>query len=170
MITHTSNSHQIPCYKKTVKVTSSKNLPKILFCNNPYMHHTSWSCLIGCANMKWFRQVLWKIQSGHDFVHRRMGGQRDGQTDRRTDGQMDGRRETSIPPFQLRWSDGYKNDVYIYISLYPVWMNEILWQWYSLVWWWHSLMSCYCLWKWKWQQYITEEIISSQNTQIFSQI
>ena len=30
----------------------------------------------------------------------------DGQTDRRTDGQGD----TSIPPYQLRWSGGYKED------------------------------------------------------------
>ena len=62
--------------------------------NNLYTQHTFWSCLTRCANMKWIRLVLWKIQSGHDFVHR--------QTDRRTDGQKDGWHETSIPPFQLR--------------------------------------------------------------------
>ena len=44
-----------------------------------------------CANMKWIRWVLLKIQSRHNSVHRR------------TDGQGD----TSIPPFQLRWSGGY---------------------------------------------------------------
>ena len=27
-----------------------------------------------------------------------------------TDGQMDGRCETSIPPFQLRWSEGYNDE------------------------------------------------------------
>ena len=43
--------------------------------------------------MKWIRWVFLKIQSGHDSVHRR------------TDGQGD----TSIPPFQLRWSGGYNN-------------------------------------------------------------
>ena len=64
------------------------------------MRHTFFSCLIRCANMKWIRWVLLKIQSGHDFVHRGT----DGRTDRRTDGQGD----TSIPPFQLRWSGGYK--------------------------------------------------------------
>ena len=32
-----------------------------------------------------------------------------GQTDRRTDGQTDGQGDTSIPPFQLRWSRGYNN-------------------------------------------------------------
>ena len=51
----------------------------------------SLSCLIRCANMKWIRWYLLKIQSGHEFVHRR------------TDGQGD----TSIPLFQLRWSGGY---------------------------------------------------------------
>ena len=59
-------------------------LPKIQsfkFCNNRYTRHTLWSCLIRCANMKWIWLVLWKIQSGHDFVHRRT----DRGTDRRTD-------------------------------------------------------------------------------------
>ena len=61
------------------------------------MQHTFWICLMRCANMKWIRQVLLKIQSGHDSVHRR------------TDGRTDGQGETSIPPFQLRWSRGYNN-------------------------------------------------------------
>ena len=43
--------------------------------------HTFWSCLIRCANMKWIWQVLLKIQSGYESVHRRT----DGRTDRRTD-------------------------------------------------------------------------------------
>ena len=77
-----------------VKVTNLKNSPKFQifeFWNGHYTRHTSWSCLIRCANMKWIRWVLLKIQSGHDSVHRR------------TDGQGD----TSIPPYQLRWSGGY---------------------------------------------------------------
>ena len=45
--------------------------------------------------MKWIRWVLLKIQSGHDSVHRR------------TDGQGD----TSIPPYQLRWSGGYNKSM-----------------------------------------------------------
>ena len=45
-----------------------------------YTRHTFWSCLIRCANMKWIRWVLLKIQSGRDSVHRWT----DGQTDRRT--------------------------------------------------------------------------------------
>ena len=80
-----------------VKVTNLKNLPKFQICefwNGHYTRHTFWSCLIRCANMKWIRWVLLKIQSGHDSVHRR------------TDGQGD----TSIPPFQLRWSGGYNNN------------------------------------------------------------
>ena len=79
-----------------VKVTNLKNSPKFQifeFWNGHYTRHTFWSCLIRCANMKWIRWVLLKIQSGHDSVHRR------------TDGQGD----TSIPLFQLRWSGGYNN-------------------------------------------------------------
>ena len=79
-----------------VKVTNLNNSPKfqiLKFWNGHYTWHTFWSCLIRCANMKWLRWVLLKIQSGHDSVHRR--------TDRQGD--------TSIPPFQLRWSGGYNN-------------------------------------------------------------
>ena len=62
------------------------------FWKGHYTRHTFWSCLIRCAIMKWIRWVLLKIQSGHDSVHRW------------TDGQGD----TSILPFKLRWSGGYK--------------------------------------------------------------
>ena len=84
--------------KDQVKVTNFKNSPKFQifkFWNGHYTRHTFWSCLMRCANMKWIRWVLLKIQSGHDSVHRR------------TDGQGD----TSIPPFQLRWSGGYNNKI-----------------------------------------------------------
>ena len=87
-----------------VKVTNLKKSPKFQifeFWNEHYTRHTFWSCLIRCANMKWIRWVFLKIRSGHDSVHRRT----DGRTDRRTDGQGD----TSIPPYQLRWSGGYNN-------------------------------------------------------------
>ena len=53
-------------------VTNSKNSQILEFCNNLYTRHTFSSWLIRCANMKWIRLLLWKIQSGHDFVHRRM--------------------------------------------------------------------------------------------------
>ena len=71
-----------------VKVTNLKKLPKfqiVEFWNGHYTRHTFWCCLIRCANMKWIRWVLLKIQSGHNSVHRRTDGQRDW----RTDGQMD---------------------------------------------------------------------------------
>ena len=72
-----------------VKVTNLKNSPK--FWNKHYTRHTFWSCLIRCANMKWIRWVLLKIQSGHDSVHRR----------------TDGQGETSIPPHStsLKWGE-----------------------------------------------------------------
>ena len=60
-----------------VKVTNLKNSPKFQifeFWNGHYTRHTFWSCLIRCANMKWIRWVLLKIQSGHDSVHRRTDG------------------------------------------------------------------------------------------------
>ena len=98
MITHTitMDSYQIPCHNKT---NSKLQIPKICqtfkFCNNLYTQHTFWSCLIRCANMKWIRLVsLWKIQSGHDFVHRRTGG-------RQADGRTTWNQNT---PFQLRWN------------------------------------------------------------------
>ena len=84
-----------------VKVTNLKNSPKFkmfVFWNGHYTWHTFLSCLIRCANMKWIRWVLLKIQSGHDSVHRRT----DGRTDRRT-------RWYQYTPYQLRGSGGYKN-------------------------------------------------------------
>ena len=70
-----------------VKVTNLKNSPKFQifkFWNGHYTRHTFLSCLIRCANMKWIRWVLLKIQSGHDSVHRRTDGWTDGRTDRGT--------------------------------------------------------------------------------------
>ena len=92
----------------------------IEFLYNHYTRHTFWSCLIRCANMKWIRRVLLKIQSGHDSVNRH----------RWTDGQG----ETSIPHFQLRRSGGlgwvgmggvgggrYKNTYSTNSSDHPLW-------------------------------------------------
>ena len=99
MITHTGDSHQIPGHKKT---KSKLEIPKIcqkfkfykFAITQGYMWHTFWSCLIRCANMKWIRLLLCKIQNGHGFVHRRtdvygeidciINGQTDGLTDGRT--------------------------------------------------------------------------------------
>ena len=81
-----------------VKVTNFKNSPKLQifeFWNGHYTRHTFGKSFIRCANIKWIQWVLLKIQSGHDSVHRR------------TDGQGD----TSIPPYQLRWSGGYNDDI-----------------------------------------------------------
>ena len=49
--------------------------------------------------MKWIQQVLLKIQSGHDSVHRR--------TDRRTDGRTE--EVKPVYTFQLRWNRGYND-------------------------------------------------------------
>ena len=79
-----------------VKVTNLKNSPKFQsfeFWNGHYTRHTFWGCLIICANMKWIRWVLLKIQSGHNSVHRR------------TDGQGD----TVYPPFNFVESAGIKS-------------------------------------------------------------
>ena len=105
-----------------VKVTNFKNSPKFQFFkfwNGYYTRHTFWSCLIRCANMKWIRWVLLKIQSGHDSVHRR--------TDGRMDGRTDGQGDTSIPPFQLRWSGGIINSTWVHrncISV-PKFLNKL---------------------------------------------
>ena len=45
-----------------------------------YTQHTFWSYLIRCINMKWVQQVLSKIPSGHDSVHRWMDGKTNGWT------------------------------------------------------------------------------------------
>ena len=60
------------------KAITLKNSPKFeIFEYGHYTRHTFWSCLIRCANMKWFRWVFLKIQSRHDSVHRRTDGQTD---------------------------------------------------------------------------------------------
>ena len=85
MITHTIESYWIPSQKMTKSKLQILKIRQIFeFWNGHYTRHTFWSCLIRCANMKWIRWELLKIQSGHDSVHRR------------TDGQGD----TSIPPYQ----------------------------------------------------------------------
>ena len=54
--------------------------------------------------MKWIRWVLLKLQSGHDSVHRW------------PDEWTDGHGETSIPPFQLRWSRGIMTKINLKIT------------------------------------------------------
>ena len=81
MITHPIESYWIPSQKMTKSklqiLKIRQNFKFIKFWNGHYTRHTIWSCLIRCANMKWIRWVLLKIQSGHDSVHR--------WTDRQTD-------------------------------------------------------------------------------------
>ena len=78
--------HDYPCHwvisdpkskEDKVKVTNLKNSPKFQIFELWNKPHIIWSCLIRCANMKWIRWELLKIQSGHDSVHR--------WTDRQTD-------------------------------------------------------------------------------------
>ena len=85
MITHTIDPHYWvildPKSKEDkVKVANLKNVSKLQifeFWNKLHTRHTFWSCLIRYAYMKWIRQVLLKIQSGHDSVHRWTDGQAD---------------------------------------------------------------------------------------------
>ena len=86
MITHSIESYWIPSQKKTKsKLQILRIRQHFKFWNKHYTRHTFWNCLIRCANIKWIRQILFKIQSGHDSVHRR----------------TDGQGETSIPPFNF---------------------------------------------------------------------
>ena len=85
MITHTSDSHQIPSQNKTKsklqslkqdKVTKFKKMTKIQileFCKKVYTRHTFRSCLIRCIYIKWIQPKLEVLQSRH--------GMRDGRTD-----------------------------------------------------------------------------------------
>ena len=59
MITHTSDSHQIPSQNETKsKLQIFKNYQKYKFWNKLHMRHSSWSCLIRCINMKWIQPEL----------------------------------------------------------------------------------------------------------------
>ena len=96
VITHAIELYWIPSQKKAMsKLQILRICQNFCILNKLYTQHTSWSCLIRCANMKWIRRVLLKMQSGQDSVHRR------------TEGQTDGQGEISIAPFQLRLSRGY---------------------------------------------------------------
>ena len=80
MITHTSDSHQIPSKNKTkskfqiLKIAKNSNfgiLPETL----PATHHRK--LFDNMHHMKWIQSELWSLQSGH--------GMRDRRTDRRTE-------------------------------------------------------------------------------------
>ena len=103
MITHTIESYWIPSQKKTKSKLQIYRINQIFlkFLNKHYTRHTISNCLIRCANMEWIRQVLLKIQSGYDSVHRRT----DGQADRRT-------RWNQYTPLSILLKWGY-NDAYM---------------------------------------------------------
>ena len=101
-----------------VKVTNFKNLPKFQifqFGNWHYTRHTFWSCLIRCANVKWIRWVLLKIQSGHDSSI-------DGQTDRRTDRRTD-KVIPVYPPINFVEAGGIIMEISTYFSSYSRQVN-----------------------------------------------
>ena len=62
MITHTSDSHEIPSQVKQdkIKVTNEKHAknPILKCCKKLYMRHTFSSCLIRCTHMKWIQPEL----------------------------------------------------------------------------------------------------------------
>ena len=84
MISHTIDSYQIPGKNKTKsKLQIWKIFQKskfLIFAKTTYTKHITWSCIIRCANITWIWLVLWKLQSRHDSVHRRMDRWTDGGT------------------------------------------------------------------------------------------
>ena len=114
----TPTAHDYPYYwftldpkskRDKVKITNLKNLPKLQifeFWKKNHTWHTVWNCVIRCANMKWIRRVLLKIQGRHHSAHRRT----DGGTDRRT-------RWNQYNPSQLRWRGAHNYQNWDRISL-----------------------------------------------------
>ena len=70
--------------------------------------------------MKWIRWVLLMIQSGHNSVHR----------------PTDGQGETSIPPFQLRWS----------VGLHRAWVKSYLYLQIQIQIQIRRICICICIW------------------------
>ena len=74
MITHSSDSYQIPSQNKTKsKLQILKHCQKYKFCKKLYTRHTSWNCLIRGINMKWIQPELWALHSGHGMWDGRRG-------------------------------------------------------------------------------------------------
>ena len=98
MITPTIDSYVIPSQDTTkLDLQIYKKIAKIsnfgIWQKNLYVTH--FLKLLRCINMKRIQWVLWKIQSGHESIHR--------WTDRRTDKRT---RWNYTTLFQLRWSGG----------------------------------------------------------------
>ena len=98
------------------KVTNVRNLPNVQFVwfkQMKFRREIYCICLIKYVNIKWIRQVLLKIRSGHHSVHRR----------------TDGQGETSIPYFQIRWSGGIvilhiSSNTPLRVPYYQVWYKN----------------------------------------------
>ena len=83
MITHTSDSHQIPSQNKTKsKLQILKNCQKCKFWKKLYTWHTFWGCLKRCINMKWIQPECRRYRAD-------------------TKCGTDGRSENNIPPNNL---------------------------------------------------------------------
>ena len=96
MITHTD----LKSKEYKVKVTNLKNLPKLQICIilKQFLHMTHFLKLLD----KMCKYEMDPTSIVEDTERTRFCPQTHGRTDGRTDGQG----ETSIPPFQLRWSGG----------------------------------------------------------------
>ena len=83
MITCTIDSYWIPSKNKTkLKLQIFAKTSNFRILKKLFTWYTFWSCLIRCVKKIWIRQVLLKIQSRHDSIHRRTDGWMDGQTDK----------------------------------------------------------------------------------------
>ena len=112
--------HDYPYYWVILDPKSKEDKVKVTYLKNlHYTRHTFSSCLIRCANMKSIRQVLLKILSGHDSVHRR------------TDRQMD-KVKAVYPPFNFIEALGYNELRRIYYdpdfptNTFPIWLHSTL--------------------------------------------
>ena len=85
-----------------VKVTKLKNSPKFQIFKQT-LHATHLLKLLD----KMCKYEMDPMSIVEDTERTRFCPQTDGQTDGQMDGRTDGQGETSIPPFQLRWSGGY---------------------------------------------------------------
>ena len=96
MITHTSDSHQIPSQNKTKsKLQILKNCQKFkfyFFCKKLYMQHTFWCCLVRCINMIKYQMDPTRTVGATEWTWDA------GRTEGRTDSRTDRRSETNIPP------------------------------------------------------------------------
>ena len=97
MIIHTIDLYQIPCHKKP---RSRLQTPKI--CQNFNL-----GILQQPLHMAHRLKLLDKMHKYEMDLPTIVEDTEQTRLCPQTDGQMEGRRETSIPPFQLRWSVGY---------------------------------------------------------------